>query len=457
MNVLFINPCLRYKSQTKYPPVGIACILTACEKAGYSYDFIDMDVDELTVDDVDSLMKGKNYDVVGLGCIVTAFKYAKELAEVARRHNPNCLIIFGNSLGMSIMETALTRTEADILVIGEGDITIVELLEKIKIGQSWKNVPGIAYLKDGEVTQSPHRPVISDLDILGFPNWTLFNLKKYISLTMASTVVEHENYVLMPLNAARGCPYSCTFCYHCFKGQKYRHFSAKAIRAEFVRLYEQFHATEISLWDELTFDTLKSTKIIVESLESLPFSVTWSASSRANLFDKKSLPLAKRAYNAGCRSIGFSIENADPDILKAMNKKIDHNKTIEHVATLHEAGITPLTSIVFGYPQETPETIKKTLDLCERCNIYPSVGYLMPLPGTVMYTYAQEKGYITDEFDYVMRLGDRQDLHVNLTSMSDNEFIDCVNSNLRQLANRLGVKVKDPMKTGVYQKPKTIK
>ena len=454
MNVLFINPCLRYESQTKYPPVGIACILTACKNAGIAYDFIDMDIDELTVEDVDSLLKEKNYDVIGLGCIVTAFKYAKGLAEIIRNHNPNSLIVFGNSIGMSIVETALTRTEVDIICLGESDLTIVELLEKIKAGQSWKDVPGIVYLNNNTVTKTPTRPVVPNLDILGFPDWTLFDIEKYTNFAMKETFSEHEIPILMPLNAARGCPYSCTFCYHCFKGQKYRTFSPQAIAKEFTRLYEQFHATEIMFWDELTFDTLKNAEKIIESLESLPFRITWKATSRANFFSKDSLPLAKRAYAAGCRAISFSIENTDPDILKAMNKNIDHSKTREHIETLHEANLTPFTSIVFGYPQETPNTIKKTLDFCATCQIYPSVGYLIPLPGTVMYTYAQENGYILDEYEYLMHLGDRQDLHINLTSMTDDEFIDCVTSNMLELAAKLNIEVKNPLKTGVYQKPK---
>jgi radical SAM superfamily enzyme YgiQ (UPF0313 family) len=152
--------------------------------------------------------------------------------------------------------------------------------------------------------------------------------------------------------------------------------------------------------------------------------------------------------------MAFSIENANPRILQAMNKKISHKNTVEHAITLSKAGITPLTSVIFGYPQETPETIKATLQLCEQCNIYPSVGYLQPLPGTPIYQMACSNGFIPDELEYLLSAGDRQDLHINMTSMSDLEFKECVINGLRDLSRKMGLEFADPLKTGVYQKPK---
>jgi radical SAM superfamily enzyme YgiQ (UPF0313 family) len=139
-----------------------------------------------------------------------------------------------------------------------------------------------------------------------------------------------------------------------------------------------------------------------------------------------------------------------------MNKKINHSNTIEHSLALHKAGITPLTSVIFGYPEETEKTIKDTLSLCKECNIFPSVGFLQPLPGTVMYKYALEKGFIKDELTYLLQSGDRQDLHVNMTQMPNDFLVEFVASELNLLAKEMGLSFENPLKTGVYQKPKII-
>jgi len=139
-----------------------------------------------------------------------------------------------------------------------------------------------------------------------------------------------------------------------------------------------------------------------------------------------------------------------------MNKKIRVGKVIEHSLAILNSGIKPLTSIIFGYPQETQESIKLTLDLCERCNIFPSVGFLQPLPGTPIYEWAVKENYIKDEIEYLMQAGDRQDFHVNLTTIPTDEFIDAVKSGMNDLAKKMGLKFDNPLKTGVYQNPKIM-
>ena len=156
----------------------------------------------------------------------------------------------------------------------------------------------------------------------------------------------------------------------------------------------------------------------------------------------------------GCDNLVFSLENADEGILKAMNKKMSVASFIEQAQTLWEGGVVPLTSVVFGYPQETPDTIRATLEVCERCRIYPSVGFLLPLPGTPIYDWARENGHIPEEAAYLERVGDRQDFHINLTRMPDQEFIGTVESGLKALSSKLGLKLESIFKTGTYQKPK---
>ena len=155
----------------------------------------------------------------------------------------------------------------------------------------------------------------------------------------------------------------------------------------------------------------------------------------------------------GCDNLAFSLENADPEILAAMNKRISVDDFVDQAQVLQEGGVIPLTSVIFGYPQETEASIAKTIEVCERCNIFPSVGFLLPLPGTPIYDWAVKVGHISDEVEYLLRIGDRQDFHINLTQLSDERLVGLVSDGLMGLAQRQGLKLESVFKTGVYQSP----
>jgi len=451
-SILFINPCLRPHASRKFPPVGLAFILSAVKKANIELDLYDMDAHDLSVDNLREHLQ-KKYDIVALGTIVTALKLVRDIALLVRESNPVATIIAGNSVATSIPEMLLRNTEVDIAVLGEGDVTIVDLLRVLDTNAALDQVKGIAFLRDGEFVKTSTREPIPNLDEIGFPNWDLFDLSRYNEHMLKPVMDDSIASIVYPLNAARGCPFACTFCYHVFKGQHYRKYSEEAVMQEFTRLHDKYRATFIFFWDELTFPNITAVEKMVTRLEQLPFRVGWDAITRADLFRQANMPIVQRMRDAGCKSISFSIENASPAILKAMNKKIQIDRVVEHCETLIGGGVTPLTSIIFGYPQETPETIRMTLDLCERCNIYPSVGFLQPLPGTPIYEWAVQYGYIKNELEYLLSAGDRQDLHVNLTRMSSEELGDTVVNGMQRLADKMGLKFDNPLKTGVYQKP----
>jgi radical SAM superfamily enzyme YgiQ (UPF0313 family) len=144
--ILFINPCLRHDAKNKYPPVGLGYILTAVQKAGIDFDLIDMDVQTMSIEDLCERIRREKYDICALGCIVTSLRLVKEIASVIREINPKATIIAGNSVASSIPELLLRNTEVDIAVVGEGDVTIVELLEAIMKDRPLYEVRGIGFL-----------------------------------------------------------------------------------------------------------------------------------------------------------------------------------------------------------------------------------------------------------------------------------------------------------------------
>jgi anaerobic magnesium-protoporphyrin IX monomethyl ester cyclase len=225
---------------------------------------------------------------------------------------------------------------------------------------------------------------------------------------------------------------------------------------EIRRLHDEFGVNHITFWDELTFHNIDSVKSMVSKIASLPFKIGWDAEARGNLFKKKDLGLIKEMKESGCDNVFFALENGSPEILAAINKRISVDDFIEQALVMADGGITPFTGVIFGYPQETRESIKLTFDICEKSNIFPSIGFLLLLPGTHMYEWAKENGYIKDELDYLMRAGDRQDLHINLTKIPDAELIALVDAEGRKLAKKQGLELESVFKTTAYHAPKKV-
>lgn len=453
--VAFINISLREKAARRMLPVGLAYVMTAVQRAGIDFDLIDMDIDEMSLEDLEPIVSSKQYDAIGMGCIVTGFNKVRAIADLIKRVSPSTTIFAGNSVATSIPDLLLSNTQVDVAVLGEGDITNVELLQALQTGSGLEVVADLAYRRNNEIFRTESRPLIPDLNSIPHPDWDLFDLEKYDAFSRINMNVfgldEVKGY---PVSTARGCPHNCSFCYHVFKGKKYRRYNDDSIINEMRRLHENYDVNYFSFWDELSFPTKKSIKSLLKRMEDIDFNFGWGASCRAGLFTREDLDLVKQMREMGCNNVFFSLENASPEILSAMNKNISADQYVEQTKVLHEGGIIPTTSVIFGYPQETPETIRQTIETCERCDVFPSVGFLLPMPGTPIYDWALKKGLLGDELEYVARIGDRQDFHVNLTQMSDEEFVATVTTELEGLAKRQGIEVESVFKTTTYKSPK---
>jgi len=455
MKCLFINLSIRPDAQRRLLPVGLAYVMTAVKKAGFEFDLLDMDIDQLSSSDLHDFLADNDYDVYAFGCIVTGYKYVKEVAAEIKRINPQATVIAGNSVATSIPEILLQNTDVDIAVLGEGDVTMVKLLQAIERNDDYRQVAGIAFLDNEKVCFAPERRVEPSLDPFGYPDWDIFELDKYRKYGHVNSNAFFSKAVqAFPLNTGRGCPHRCTFCYHVFRGKQYRRYSETSIVGEIQRLHDQYDASYIMFWDELTFPNIQAVQALVEQISGLDFKFGWDAPCRAGLFKEKDIGLIKDLKALGCENIAFSLENGSPEILKAMNKKITVEQFVEQAESLWKGGVPPRTSVIFGYPQETPESIQATIDICERCNIFPSVGFLLPLPGTPIYQWARENGHIPDEVAYLENLGDRQDFHINLTQMSTEDLTGTVTDKLSELAKKQGLELDSVFKTVQYQKPK---
>lgn len=457
INILLINIALRAKSPVKLLPIGLAYVATAMKRAGFEFDLLDIDAYRYSDREVEDFIRNKHYDVVCMGCIFTGYKTVKFLSELIKQYHPNSVIIVGNSVATSIVETILTKTMADIAVMGEGDETIVDLLQAISMNGPLEEVKGICFLRDDRVMRTPARPLIQDLSSLAFVDYSIFDVETYIEGARPSLndplPIPREEIRALPINTSRGCIFNCDFCYQVFRGMKYRVKSAAPIVSEMKSLQNKYDLDHLIFHDEMTFFNKKQVLEFAQEIFDQNIQVTWTAICRADFLREEDTAAARTLKEAGCTGLCFALESADPEILRAMNKKITVEQFTKQARLFKKEGIPVWTSLVFGYPQETPETIRKTIDVCIESEVYPSAGYILPQPGSPMYDYCTKRGIINDEEEYLLTVGDRQDLRVNLTTMSNEELEFHVRKELKRCSDALGLNLQGEslIKTGFYR------
>ncbi|MCP3983671.1 MAG: B12-binding domain-containing radical SAM protein [bacterium] len=463
MRLLFVNPNLRPGHPTRYLPVGLAYVMTAARGAGYDVELLDIGLHDQSDDETSEFLAQDRWDAILTGSIVTHYKWMKTFTRMARQNAPRATQIVGNSVAGSVPDLFLRHSEADVVVVGEGELTTVAVLDALRTGNPLHEVDGIVIRgADGELIHTPRRKA-APVDSFPMPDWDLFEVDRYFAQTDAPSAwgidKDPTTWRTMPVATARGCVFKCSFCHIVYKHDPYRHRCAGGILQEVRRNIERYSANYVNFWDDLTFYKLSQAEKMVDAILDSRLQFAWSASVRTDLFGNPEIPFERRLEvalkfrEAGCRTLGYSLESGNARILEMMNKRVRVEYFEEQIRVLREAGITSNTSVVLGYPIETCETIRETFDLCERNGIYPSVGFLLPLPDTVMYEYALSKELIRDENAYLDSITERQDICLNMTELEDQLILDEIQTGCARLNEKLDLGLSEDqfIRTGGYK------
>ena len=496
MKILFINPSLRLGSDHLFLPVGLGYVMTYVKKAGYDYDLLDIDGRQLNNEFIEKYFESNKYDVICVGSIVTHYRWIKWCINTIKKYHPETKVIVGNSVGGSIPEVLFQTTKVDIVIYGEAEVTLKEILDALKNNKSLgeinepvveiphankgypstikgNGIQGVIYrTKNNLIVNNGKRKAVKNIDDFPIPEWEEigFDIKHYLNIAKKHGASHAWFYkpneaVTMPINTARGCVFKCTFCHYVFWHDPYRHRSAENIITEIKHHKKKYGANFFNFWDELSFHKIGPAEKFLDQLIEADLKIHWTCAIRADLMGKdedakgnpipreRRLNLAKKFVQAGCVSAGYSLESGNDKILETMNKKVKSKYFNEQVRICREAGLITNTSLVIGYPEETKETIDETMSKLEALNVYPSAGFLLPLPETGMWNYAIENGYIKDIDKFLTDITERQDFSLNMTSIKEEEIKSHTTAWLKRLNDKFGNLDKDKLiKTGGYEK-----
>ncbi|MBU1583873.1 MAG: B12-binding domain-containing radical SAM protein [Proteobacteria bacterium] len=420
-------------------PVGLAYICASLKKAGHIVHVLDLNdyyapIFHISV--IQMLLRRKILEiqpqVVATGGLSAIYDQLFAIVEASRSINKQITTIIGGGCVSSEPELIMQNINADFGVIGEGEQTIVELLEHIENNkEDFDIVDGIIYRLGNKIKRTNPRKPIDDLDSLPFPDYEAFNIEAYLDRQTLTDQDFHPYNTprVCEIAASRSCPFKCTFCFHPV-GDKYRKRSLESVMSEIQYLVSRYKVNNILMNDELFANDKKWLLEFCKQIKQ--YDVKWQAQLRVDIVDEELIILLK---DSGCIYISYGLESASPTILKSMRKKITIEQIENALSLTLKHGILIQGNFIFGDKAETIETIVETLSWWFNHREYRiNLSHLIPYPGTALYRYAIEQGlFKKDRIEYIKNgcAGLRQ---LNLTTLSDdvlNKMMSVILGNLR--------------------------
>ena len=321
-------------------------------------------------------------DVIGLSSMTPSFPSALVVARLAREVS-DATIIFGGVHATILPEDAIKDPNVDYVVRGEGEETIVELIQCLEKKGDPGQVKGITYRKAGELVHTPDRPLISNLDTIPFPRRDSLLFPERFS---------KRNYVNML--AGRGCPHNCHFCANpVLWKRKYRLRSAQNVLEE-LRILCRDYGENILFWDD---NLLVSPKMLLEFCSAIKSEIPdllWRCQSRVDTISPERLTAMKES---GCWDVKLGLESGSNRILSYINKDLDTRRIMGCAEMIQKSGLQFSVNFMFGFPEETWEDLQATLEMVKQIPANSiAVSKFIPLPGTKLFQDVISLGLIPD-------------------------------------------------------------
>lgn len=391
MKVLFVNPpqtASKYKFMGVIaPPLGIAYMAGVLQENNIDVEILDASAEDMDFKDVEKELLKRKPDLVALTALTPTIGRALETAQVVKETLPDSIVVMGGYHPTFNFIETLEDENVDIVIRGEGEYIMLNLVQALENQSSLHDVKGIVFedKNSKEIVVNPEAPLIQDLDELPFPALNLLPMKKYRLLDMDT----HMTTMI----TTRGCPMQCSFCSSAaMHGKKIRERSVENIVDEIEYLKTNYDIDTIAFMDD-TF-TLKKRKVmaICDEILKRNIEIMWGCTSRVDTLDEK---LLKKMKEAGCITIFIGVESADQQQLDNMCKSTTIAKIENAFKIAHKLKIRTIASVALGMPGDTKEIMNKTVKFVHKLKPnYAIYSLATPYPGTRFYKEAFEKNLI---------------------------------------------------------------
>jgi radical SAM superfamily enzyme YgiQ (UPF0313 family) len=382
MRILLVN--IDYTHHSSSPIYGLGYLAAVSRDAGHTVSIFDGNHERASLEHYYEAVRLFRPDLLGFTVMCTGFGRLIQILKYIRARGINVPMIVG---GPQIAANPLEFTkylEVDFGCYGEGEKTLLELIDHLEEAEAWKDIKGLVFRdRKGQYHQTPPRPLLKDLDTLPFPAYDLMKLLDF-NHTPVTWPVKKLPYA--NIYTTRGCPFSCTFCSsHTIWGKRMRARKPEKCVDEIQYLMREFGVREIFIGDDNFTFNKKHPMAFCEELLRRNIDIPWQCPNglRIDTLDEELLVTMKRA---GCHAIGLGIESGNDDILKTIKKNLSTALIREKLHLINKVGIRTQGFFILGFPHESRNQILDTIRFAIELPLQSSVFSIMtPYPGSEVY------------------------------------------------------------------------
>ncbi len=404
-------------SQKPAAPFGLAYLAGALKRAGHTIKIIDgageapeqynKFIDDFVVNGITSEAIIERIpadaELIGYSCMFTGnWLFDRALIDKIGDCFPNATIIAGGEHITAVPEFCLSQAkQLDVCVLGEGEETILDIIDAIQNNRDYSQVEGIVYRSEGEFLRTPKRARIRKLDEIAEPAWEYFPVDNYQLVNSANGVFRTRT---LPILASRGCPYECTFCSSPqMWGTKYS-LRTPAFVVDEMEKYMQLYGVRNFDFFDLTAIVKKDWIIEFASIiidRKLQISWQIPGGTRAEIIDEE---VSAYLYNSGCTNITYAPESGSQRILDLIKKRVRLPAMIKSIKASRKNNLSIKLNMIIGFPDETHRDIWKTIWFLIKCawigvdDMFPA--NFTPYPGSELFTRLIQEGKISLNDDY---------------------------------------------------------
>ncbi|MBI5206359.1 MAG: cobalamin B12-binding domain-containing protein [Candidatus Firestonebacteria bacterium] len=382
MKIFLIQPSGLAKFNV--PPLGLRLLATVLKKNNYDNIY---DIDSNKGDDPYKINYCGDKILVGLSVTFMTIKEANKLAEHIKKINNKAIVVFGGPHATLVPEESINNSYVDMVVLGEGEYTFLEIANAIIKGNNFRNIEGLWYKINGEIIRNEKRAFLEDLNILPIPDRIFFNDKLYHQSLNRKKITWH-------LISSQSCPFNCKMCQPALRNiaGPYRQRSVDNVIKEIQYLKDKFNTYRINFCDNdmgVNKNWLLNLCEITKKITDLEM----SCCGRANLLDYDML---KNMKEGNFHYISYGAESGNDRVLKEiMNKKTTVQQVIDFANNCFKLDIVCNAFWMLANPGETIQEMKDTIHLAsELPTFYCHFHIATPNPGTQYYLDAKSEGYL---------------------------------------------------------------
>jgi len=437
--VLLIKPNILVRNgfvlQSKMcPPIGLAYLASTLQDAGFEVDILDMVAESpekswpygethtawgLDDDDLAAHILDMKPGLIGIGGFTSQFGRIRQIVEAIKDAAPSTPVVLGGANGSTLPECVLEKTKADYVIMGEGELSLLELARAVESNDSAgvENIDGLGYRGASGTIVNPKQRFVDEVDTIAWPARELLSHERYIA-----------DGVAMPVISSRSCPCNCTFCnVHLVSGRKWRPRDPYDVADEIQYLVETWGYKTVSIFDDAA--NVKPDRLVTICREvvnrRLDIRLIFPSSLIVRYITRELLYWMKQA---GAVGLSLPIEHANEHM---RNQIVRKNLSLEHVDDVmdwcREMQLLTVGNFVIGMPGETEATLEELLDYIKGRGAkldMVSVYYATPFPGTEFYEQCMDKGYLTEPEKNEFLDFDTYTLHITTGEVSVETLAD---------------------------------